>query len=58
MADRLIAWLDRCGYEIVEKDRPHNEASFASSRSYAELSTDGWRAFSASTRVVSRSDAF
>ncbi|WP_024507056.1 hypothetical protein [Bradyrhizobium sp. ARR65] len=20
MADRLIAWLDACGYEIVEKD--------------------------------------
>ncbi len=20
MADRLIAWLDECGYEIVEKD--------------------------------------
>lgn len=21
MADRLIAWLDQCGYEIVEKDQ-------------------------------------
>lgn len=21
MADRLIAWLDHCGYEIVEKKR-------------------------------------
>lgn len=21
MADRLIAWLDHCGYEIVEKSR-------------------------------------
>jgi len=27
MADRLIAWLDHCGYEIVEK--PHAEASLA-----------------------------
>jgi hypothetical protein len=25
MADRLIAWLDHCGYAIVEK--PHAEAS-------------------------------
>jgi hypothetical protein len=25
MADRLIKWLDHCGYEIVEK--PHAEAS-------------------------------
>jgi len=25
MADRLITWLDHCGYEIVEK--PHAEAS-------------------------------
>jgi len=22
MADRLIAWLDHCGYEIVEKKQP------------------------------------
>jgi hypothetical protein len=22
MADRLIAWLDHCGYEIVEKSGP------------------------------------
>ncbi len=25
MADRLIAWLDHCGYEIVEK-RPELDA--------------------------------
>lgn len=24
MADRLIAWLDECGYEIVEKDVTHH----------------------------------
>ena len=33
MADRLIAWLDECGYEIVEK---HHEVSVAPSRA-----TDG-----------------
>jgi len=27
MADRLIAWLDECGYEIVEKDVSHGDAS-------------------------------
>jgi hypothetical protein len=29
MADRLIAWLDDCGYQIVEKGqaRPHEDAS-------------------------------
>ena len=27
MADRLIAWLDDCGYEIVEKGVTHQDAS-------------------------------
>jgi hypothetical protein len=27
MADRLIAWLDECGYEIVEKPTSHQDAS-------------------------------
>ena len=27
MADRLIAWLDDCGYEIVEKGVTHRDAS-------------------------------
>jgi hypothetical protein len=27
MADRLIAWLDDCGYEIVEKHVSHPDAS-------------------------------
>ncbi|WP_407174387.1 hypothetical protein [Bradyrhizobium sp. STM 3562] len=27
MADRLIAWLDHCGYEIVEKNAGHKEPS-------------------------------
>jgi hypothetical protein len=27
MADRLIAWLDHCGYAIVEKGPRHDEAS-------------------------------
>jgi hypothetical protein len=27
LADRLIAWLDHCGYAIVKKDRCHNEAT-------------------------------
>jgi len=27
LADRLIAWLDDCGYQIVEKSVPHRESS-------------------------------
>jgi hypothetical protein len=27
MADRLIAWLDDCGYEIVAKGVSHQDAS-------------------------------
>jgi hypothetical protein len=27
MADRLIAWLDHCGYEIVEKSGPKQESA-------------------------------
>jgi hypothetical protein len=27
MADRMIAWLDHCGYAVVEKDPLPNEAS-------------------------------
>ena len=27
MADRLIAWLDACGYEIVERGSQHTDAS-------------------------------
>ena len=27
MADRLIAWLDECGYEIVEIGSQHTDAS-------------------------------
>ncbi|WP_257165157.1 hypothetical protein [Bradyrhizobium sp. SRS-191] len=27
MADRLIAWLEDCGYEIVEKEAVHRDAS-------------------------------
>jgi hypothetical protein len=28
MADRMIAWLDHCGYAIVEKDdHEHSEAT-------------------------------
>jgi hypothetical protein len=26
MADRLIAWLDDCGYQIVEKQQAHEGA--------------------------------
>ncbi len=29
MADRLLAWLDRCGYVVVEKDRGFAEATLA-----------------------------
>ncbi|GLH81771.1 hypothetical protein SSBR45G_66800 [Bradyrhizobium sp. SSBR45G] len=29
MADRLIAWLEECGYEIVEKAATQPEASLA-----------------------------
>jgi hypothetical protein len=36
MADRLIAWLDHCGYQIVEK--PHTEASLVPSASEHEAS--------------------
>lgn len=27
MADRIISWLDHCGYIIVEKDHGHSEAT-------------------------------
>jgi hypothetical protein len=30
MADRLIAWLDDCGYQIVEKDSTHSAHTDAS----------------------------
>jgi hypothetical protein len=33
MADRLIAWLDHCGYQIVEKSKPCDEASLVPSAS-------------------------
>jgi hypothetical protein len=36
MADRLIAWLDRCGYDIVEK--PHGQASLVPSHAEDEAS--------------------
>jgi hypothetical protein len=35
MADRLIKWLDHCGYEIVEK--PHAEASLVPAASDDEV---------------------
>ena len=41
MSDRLIAWLDHCGYEIIEKNKPYNESSLVPSRSSAELSPNG-----------------
>jgi hypothetical protein len=36
MADRLIAWLDHCGYQIIEKPEP--EASLVPSASDGEIS--------------------
>jgi hypothetical protein len=36
MADRLIAWLDHCGYDIVEK--PHRQASLVPSHAEDEAS--------------------
>jgi hypothetical protein len=36
MADRLIAWLDHCGYAIVEKHAGHKEASLVPEESEAE----------------------
>ena len=36
MADRLIAWLDHCGYEIVEKNKPHPEANLVPDASDGE----------------------
>jgi len=36
MADRLIAWLDDCGYEIVEKGGAHQDASLVPAGSDAE----------------------
>jgi hypothetical protein len=27
LADRMIAWLDHCGYTIVEKDQQHGDAT-------------------------------
>lgn len=38
MAYRLIAWLDHCGYAIVEKDAGHKEASLAPEDSEVETS--------------------
>ena len=38
MADRLIAWLDDCGYAIVEKDAGHKEASLVPEGSETETS--------------------
>jgi hypothetical protein len=35
MADRVIAWLDHCGYVIVEK--PHAEATLVPSASEGEV---------------------
>jgi hypothetical protein len=37
MADRLIVWLDHCGYQIVEK--PPKEASLVPSASPDEASS-------------------
>jgi hypothetical protein len=31
MADRLIAWLDDCGYQITEKGSTHTDASLVPS---------------------------
>ena len=31
MADRLIAWLDECGYQIIEKGSAHTDASLVPS---------------------------
>ncbi|WP_407154964.1 hypothetical protein [Bradyrhizobium sp. STM 3557] len=36
MADRLIAWLDECGYEIVEKGVAHQDASLVPAASDTE----------------------
>jgi hypothetical protein len=36
MADRLIAWLDDCGYEIVEKGVAHRDASLVPAASDSE----------------------
>ncbi|MGJ4942312.1 hypothetical protein ACQR1W_17180 [Bradyrhizobium sp. HKCCYLS1011] len=33
MADRLIAWLADCGYEIVEKNSAHEDASLVPAQS-------------------------
>ena len=38
MADRLITWLDHCGYEIVEKKTGHEEASLVPDESDTETS--------------------
>jgi hypothetical protein len=35
MADRLIAWLDDCGYAIVEKDHVHGEATLVPAATHA-----------------------
>jgi hypothetical protein len=36
MADRLIAWLEDCGYEIVEKGAAHQDASLVPAASDTE----------------------
>ena len=40
MADRLIAWLDHCGYEIVEKNERREEPSLVPSASDGEALPD------------------
>lgn len=37
MADRLIAWLDHCGYEIVEKRQEMDATTVASEGLQPEL---------------------
>jgi hypothetical protein len=35
MADRMIAWLDHCGYAIVEKDQAHGDATLVPAPQHA-----------------------
>jgi hypothetical protein len=34
-ADRLIAWLDQCGYTVVEKEEAHDDATLVPAEEHA-----------------------
>jgi hypothetical protein len=37
LADRMIAWLDHCGYVVVEKDQAHGDATLVPAPQHATV---------------------